>query len=162
MSFLSNIFGRPKLDFHALCEKAMNDLKIKSQSHRDVWGLGSADRWDLNQETGTLSFTFPDKIVSCEAQIIGSWNGAKGSWLWAWQNPSILDPLKRASEKVRAYGMQHGIDTLTTPKWEGTEEDAWQMAALTCLLNESQGVYRGPAGDMFVFIAFGSPSIQKR
>ncbi|HVY69386.1 MAG TPA: hypothetical protein VHH73_05625, partial [Verrucomicrobiae bacterium] len=70
--------------FFVLKEKAMNDLKAKTASHEAAWGMGKGDRWDFNQDDGKLVFTFPDKTVTCDAQIIGSFNKAKGTWLWSW------------------------------------------------------------------------------
>ena len=35
------------------------------------WGIGSGDRWDLDQRTGIITWTFPDKrIATAPAQII--------------------------------------------------------------------------------------------
>ncbi|WP_435827969.1 DUF6882 domain-containing protein [Nocardia asteroides] len=47
------------------------------------WGLGSADRWDLDQTTGLITWTFPDKTATAPAQIIGSHNPGAGTWMWA-------------------------------------------------------------------------------
>jgi hypothetical protein len=38
------------------------------------WGLGSADRWDLDQTTGIITWTFPDKTATAPAQILGSFS----------------------------------------------------------------------------------------
>jgi Family of unknown function (DUF6882) len=38
------------------------------------WGLGSAERWGLDQRTGIITWTFPDKAATAPAQIIGSYN----------------------------------------------------------------------------------------
>ena len=148
--------------FKTLTEKAMNDLQTKTASHQALWGLGNSERWDLNQSDGNLIFTFADKTVMCEAQIIGSFNKAKGTWLWAWDNPSVATSLTRASQKLRNYGFEHKYDKLTRAKWNATEEDGWQMVALATLLCDAQGAYRGPAGEVYVFMTFGPPKIQKR
>jgi len=162
MSFLSRLFGSQELDFPRFCEKALNDLRTKSSAHESLWGLGHAERWDLNQDDGRLIFTFPDKIVTCDAQIIGTWHRTSATWRWAWSNKTIAEKLTRQSQKIQAYGTSRSIEKLTTEKWAGTEEDAWQMAALACLIGDTQGIYRGPAGDTLVFIAFGEPKIKKR
>jgi hypothetical protein len=148
--------------FKALVEKAKIDLQTKTASHQAVWGLGKSDRWDLNQDDGNLVFTFPDKTVTCEAQIIGSFDKPKGTWLWAWDNPAAATNLTRASQWLRDYGTQHKYDKLTQAEWKATENDAWEMAALATLLCNAQGAYRGPAGDVYVFMTFGPPKIQKR
>ncbi|HYC72982.1 MAG TPA: hypothetical protein VEB66_17350 [Opitutaceae bacterium] len=162
LSLFSRLFAREDLDFPRLCEKAINDLHAKSSAHESLWGLGHAERWDLNQKDGRLIFTFPDKIVSCPAQIIGTWHRPSQTWRWAWSNQSVEKPLTAHSEMIRAYGAERKIEQLITAKWSAAEEDAWQMAALACVIGDAQGIYRGPAGETFVFIAFGKPEIRKK
>jgi len=104
----------------------------------------------------------------CPAQIVGSFDGADGSWLWAWANPSIADSLKRDSLRVRDYGQKRQIARLTsaewpcTDEWPCTEAEAWRMAALACKLCEAQGVYRGPAGTAFVFMTFAKVELSSK
>jgi hypothetical protein len=43
------------------------------------WGLGSADRWGLDQRTGIITWTFSDKTATAPAQIIGSYNPSTAS-----------------------------------------------------------------------------------
>jgi len=148
--------------FGVLVEKAMNDLRTKTASHQASWGLGKSERWDLNQKDGRLIFTFPDKIVTCEAQIIGSFDKSKGTWLWSWENPSVVSNLTIASRQLREYGRQHGYTKLTRGEWKATEDEAWEMVAVATLECNAQGAYRGPAGDTYVFMTFGTPKIEKR
>jgi hypothetical protein len=148
--------------FGTLVEKAMNDLQTKTASHQAVWGLGKSDRWDLNQDDGNLIFTFPDKTVTCEAQIIGSFDKTKGTWLWSWDNPGVATNLTQASRWLRDYGTKKQYEKLTRPEWKATENEAWEMVALATLLCNAQGAYRGPAGEVGVFMTFGAPKIQKR
>lgn len=162
MTFVSALFGRRGTDFETLCEKAKNDLATKTSAHQAMWGLGTSERWDLDQETGRLAFTFSDKIISCEAQIIGTWNSRAKTWLWGWGNTSVLKPLAGVSERLRDYGVRRAIEKLTTAKWTAGEEDAWLMVALAALLFEQQGAYRGPAGETFVFMTFGELTTRKR
>src|SRR5476651_2199682 len=125
MSLFSRLFAKDDLDFPRFCEKALNDMRAKTAAHESLWGLGHSERWDLNQDDGHLTFTFPDKIVSGSAQIIGTWHRPSQTWRWAWSNPSVAKLLAVQSEKIKAYGAQHGIERLTTEKWSGTEEEAW-------------------------------------
>src|SRR5262249_41822755 len=96
------------------------------------------------------------------AQIIGSFDSAEGSWVWAWANSCIAASLARDSVRVRAYGDQHKIRRLTTPSWSAVEKDSWHMAALFNRLCGSNGVYRGPAGTTFVFFTFGQAQMSKK
>lgn len=131
------------------------------ESHK-AWGLGTFDRWDIDQQVGDLVFSNDDgTTATAPAQIIGSFSTNDNSWLWAWDNPSIVDAMKRDALKVKQYGEQHGIENLTTRKWIGTEEDAWAMAALAVKLTGAQGAYRGPSGKSFVFMTFGEVKLSK-
>lgn len=150
-------------EFKALLEKSMEELRAKTMGHQTGWGFGKADRWSLDMSGGDLLFTFAEGVVAtCPAQIVGSLDTTDNSWLWAWANPSIPDPLKRDSLRVRDFGLQRKISRLTSEEWVGSEEDAWRMAALACKLCEAQGVYRGPAGTAFVFINFGTVQLSKQ
>ena len=82
--------------------------------------------------------------------------------MWAWANPSIDEKLRADALKLRKYGEEHRIAWLTKPKWEGTEDDAWTMAALAVKLCGEQGAYRGPSGTTQVFIAFGEVKLSKK
>jgi hypothetical protein len=144
----------PAGDFQQLLATAVQELQAKNEAHKS-WGLGSFDRWDLDQDAGTLVFTNSDgSTVTTTAQIIGSFSTRDNSWLWAWDNPSIDDKLKADALKLKAYGQEHAIEKLTSRKWTGTEEDAWAMAALAVKLAGAEGAYRGPSGNSFVFITF--------
>jgi len=150
-------------EFKRLVDTSMEELRLKTMAHQKGWGFGKAARWTLDQSRGDLVFTFDDGVVAtCPAQIIGSFDSADGSWLWAWANPSINGSLQRDSLRVKDYGHEQQIDRLTAAEWSGTEEDAWAMAALACKLCEAQGVYRGPAGTAFVFITFARVELSGR
>lgn len=142
---------------------SIEELKLKTQAHKEIWGLDKIERWDLSQDTGELVFSFADGAKAvCPAQIIGTYNSEDHTWLWAWANPSIDEKLKKVSLKVRTYGQENKIERLTKSKWVGTEEDAWAMAALAVKLGEEQGAYRGPAGTTLVFISFGEVKLSKK
>ena len=169
MSLLKKLFGggngnlADTPEFRALLNASMEELRLKTTGHQHGWKFGQADRWDLDQARGDLIFTFGDGVIAtCPAQIIGSFDSASNTWLWAWANPSIAEPLKSDSLRVKDYGQQHQIARLTTAQWSGTEADAWNMAALACKLCEAQGVYRGPAGNSLVFISFNQVKLNKK
>lgn len=140
--------------YEQLVEVSMAELRLKTEAALGV-GVDGFDRWDLDQAEGDIVFSNADGYsATAKAQIIGSFNAVDGSWLWAWDNPSIEPDLTLDAQRVRAYGRQHGLPKLTDAKWFGTEEDAWEMAAIAAYLCEAQGAYRGPAGTTFVFITY--------
>lgn len=150
-------------DFQTLQKQSLEELQLKTKGHVEAWGLDRISRWDLNQDVGRLVFSFEDGLlVVAPAQIIGTYNSEQRTWLWAWDNPSVEEKLKRDALKVRKYGEEHGIERLTKAKWVGTEEDAWAMTALAVKLCGEQGAYRGLAGETMVFIAFGPVTVSKK
>jgi len=149
-------------EFKALLDQSMEELRLKTSAHVAIARLGQAEKWNLDQDQGDLVFTLPDMIVTCPAQIIGSYDSRGRTWMWAWANPSIADNLKRDALKVKAYGLEHRVGRLTTAEWVGDETEAWKMTALAVMLCAAQGAYRGPAGTTFVFMTFGPVRLSKR
>lgn len=123
-------------------------------AHR-TWGLGTADRWDLDQSTGEIKWTFPDKVATAPAQIIGSYNRSTSSWVWAWANDSILPAMSRDSEKVRDWAAANGHAGLALPRVEADEETAGTIAAVALRITGATGFYRGGSGTAFPIITFG-------
>ncbi|WP_331728323.1 DUF6882 domain-containing protein [Streptomyces sp. NBC_00158] len=79
------------------------------------WGLGSADRWDLDQTTGVITWTFPDKTATASAQILGSFAPRAGSWLWAWADQSLLPHMTRDSRSFCDWAEANGHPGLAQP-----------------------------------------------
>ena len=151
-----------ELPHATMVARSVEELRIKTASFDRLFQIGEAD-WQLDQDKGEIVFTSPQGLVAtAPAQIAGTYNTDDSTWLWAWDNPSIAEPLAAHAQLVRQYGQRRGIGELTTRKLQITEEKAWELAALTCKLGNYQGVYRGPAEPTLVFITFGEVTLQKR
>jgi len=143
-------------------EKARNNLQVLTEAHDTTWRLGSADRWDVDQEKGLIIWTFEDGVtVSAPCQIVGTYNTEDSTFLWAWENSSILKKLQQDAQSVLDFAKENEIDFLQDAQVECTEEAAWDLASLANLLCDQQGVYRGPAGPTLIFFTFGKVSISK-
>ncbi|WP_207957780.1 DUF6882 domain-containing protein [Streptomyces sp. YIM 98790] len=125
-----------------------------AQAHMS-WGLGTADRWGLDQQTGLLTWTFPDKTATAPAQILGSYNPSAGSWLWAWANASILPEMSRTAAGIREWGEARGHSAFTEPKLQIGEETAAALAAVSVSVTRATGFYRGSGRDAVPIITFG-------
>jgi hypothetical protein len=134
--------------------QSLEGLKLQTSSHAQSWGLGTSVRWGFSMDTGVLQFTFPDKVVSVAAEIVGTLDRTDSTWLWAWANESIPEPLVRPSRLVRDYAVQNHLTDLTHPSLYSDEAGAWQLTALANRLRGGNGAYRGPAGDTFVYFIF--------
>ena len=125
-----------------------------AQAHQS-WGLGTADRWDLDQRTGLISWRFPHGTASAQAQILASYNPSAGSWLWSWANQSILPAMARDSHAVREWGAANGVAALAQPKVDADDETAASLAALAVRITRATGFYRGTGGAAIPIITFG-------
>jgi hypothetical protein len=119
------------------------------------WGLGSADQWGLDQRTGTITWTFPDKTATAPAQILGSWSPSSSTWQWAWANKSILPGMSRDARAVRDWAEAHGHAALAAPALEADEQTADTLAALAVRITNATGYYRGPGERSIAIITFG-------
>ena len=119
------------------------------------WGLGSADRWDLDQTTGIITWTFPDKTATAPAQILGSFSHASGSWLWAWANTSILPEMSRDAGIFRDWAEAHGYPHLAQPKIDADVTAASSLVALAVRVTNATGYYKSPGSNSALIITFG-------
>jgi hypothetical protein len=51
---------RSSFRFSTLQRMSVEELALKTQTHKEAWGLGKIDRWDLSQDTGELVFSLHD------------------------------------------------------------------------------------------------------
>ena len=119
------------------------------------WGLGSADRWGLDQRTGIITWTFPDKTATAPAQIIGSYNPSAASWLWAWANECILPEMSRDSARHSRLG-RGSWPTRTHPTEDRRRRRDGRHYCGTRRENRSgNGFYRGTGTASIPIITFG-------
>ena len=147
-------------DLESYLEKANDHLDAQMQALDVAWFFGKA-RWDADQETGILKWTFEDgRTAEAPFQIVGTYSTSSGTFLWGWDHPSVLAPLQKDAKAVKAFAKEHGIGSLLERKVTCTEDEAWEFAAIANLLCERQGVYRGPSGSARVFMTFGEVTVR--
>jgi len=159
--------GRPdqaSADLSTLLLQGEDMIGQLAEAHL-AWGLGSAPRWALDPTNCLLTWYFPDRTASAQAQIIGTWLPASTTWLWAWANNSVPPELARDSRAVRDWAEEHGHASLTVPRVEADNEKAATMAALAVRITGATGFFRGAgesdADPVPVFI-FGPVTIVTR
>jgi hypothetical protein len=143
-----------------MVDQAMTELQTKNSALQALIHFEDT-KWLLDQEQGTISFDSKTIHAVAPVQIIGTYNSADGTWLWAWDNPSLEKGLVRDARVVRDYGQRHGIAPLTTRKLNCDEADCWEFTALACQLCKAEGAYRGPSGTTRVFMTFGKITMSK-
>lgn len=143
-------------------DAAMADLKARTAAHDPLVNF-SKSTWDINQDTGQITFTRPDgQRTAADVQIIGTYNTFDGTWFWAWEHPSVDAALARHASAVRQLGQKHAIEPLTTRKLTCSEQDCWEFTALACKLNGAQGGYRASVGPTLIFTTFGKLKMAAR
>ncbi len=137
--------------YNKLLNDCVAEVEGKNQKLADEFGLGSFERWDIDQEIGELVFSDSGvpKLV-CSVTMLGSFSNSSETWMWGWANPSLLEPLTRDTNALKEYGEQNGIEELVVEKTSATEGEAWALSALSCRILDGLGLYRGPTGSGFV------------
>ena len=144
-------------EFEALLDKSVAELSVKNRGHVTRWGVDRFSYWELNQVGAELRLIDPIRGEAVSpAQMVGSWLADDSTWLWAWDNPSIDDRIKRDAEQVRRFGEANNLPLLTQGQSTIPEAEAWRLAALAAHLCKAQGVYRGSLGSTAIFVSFGA------
>jgi len=142
--------------WESFLDMAVDYLRRQQDRLKSEFELGSWPRYDYDQDAGTLTFSSDGMVgmvgVLADIHIVGSTSKSGGTWLWAWDNPSILENVKHCLGDVRAYGESHGLEKLTTAKWPGDERDGWEMTAATAFILRAEGAYRAPGGNGALFM----------
>lgn len=146
-------------DLSVLVLEGEDMLERTAAIHRE-WGLGTADRWGLDQTTGLITWTFPDRTAQAQAQILASYNSPAGTWLWACANPSILPALQTASREACTWLEENGHAHLAQERLAVTPDMASTLTALAARITKATGFYRG-SGASHVLITFGPVTINR-
>ncbi len=149
------------MELEKLVTEGHAEIARTTEQHSARWGLGTAQRWVLDQDEGRITWSFPDRIVSAEAQILGSWNAKVNSFVWAWDNDSIAEPLCRTAAEVRAFGAEHGIGALTSSPLELDEGRVRDVIALAFRIGRCTGLYHPFDGTLASYIAFGEVTLEE-
>ena len=150
----------PTLDLGTALLQGHDMIAESIAVHDARWGMSGADSWSLDQREGRVVWTFEQHTVSADAQILGSWNSAAGSFVWAWDNESILEPLCEVSERVRAYGAEHDVFALTASPLALDETRVRDLVALAFRVGGCTGFFHPTEGDLTSYVVFGEVRIE--
>jgi hypothetical protein len=143
--------------YQTLLKAAIPYRESQLERARADFLIGSYERFDFNQETGLLTFSsagIPRVLAS--AQVLGSHSSVSETWLWSWENNSVLPELTAFAQRVRAYGEKHSITELTEAKFPASEDESWHLAAAGVYIVKAAMVYRCPVRIGSSFLAVES------
>ncbi len=159
------MFGlfKKKINVEEFIAASLEGLRMATQAHQTVWHLGTERNWNIDQDEGTIVFTFEDgSVATAPVQIVGTYDANDGSFLWGWEHPSVLQQLQQNANQVKEFGELNQVADLVTHKIYCTQERAWEYTALAMRLSESSGAYRANASETtFVYMTFGSIQLSK-
>ena len=158
----SSAFAGEKFDIKSYISASVEGLTLQNEAHLTTWGIGSAEQWNVDQTKGIIYWTFSDgKIAIAPVQIIGTFNPKDNTFLWAWDHPSVLEPLRAHAKLVKKFGEKHKIEKFTKRKITISHDEAWELVAVANRLASANGGYRGDAGGPIVFMTFGKLELKK-
>lgn len=144
-------------DAQAYVQQSVAGLQAQLAASDGLWRLSEAANWSVDQDQGQITFSFADgKRARAPVQIIGTYNPANGTFLWGWDHPSVLPPLRQHAALAKAWGEQHQQPQYTTRMVRCSEEEAWAFTAVAARLAGASGAYRGRSGGPIVFVSFGT------
>jgi hypothetical protein len=141
--------------FKELSKKSYEYLNAQQDICQSLYGLGSYESWYYEQETGMIEFSDSGVVkIRIQYEEVGSISTKSNTWLWAWDNKSLLPQIKNEIVRVREFGIQNNYRQLTKPKWYGDEYDGWEMTAIAAKILGAKGAYRIPLENQYSFIVF--------
>lgn len=126
-------------------------LALQSKLASDGIDWENIYSWNIDQNLGTISLTFEDESVALTAkiQILGSFDGS--TFMWACQNSSVNEELKRDSQRLRAMGRKQGWALFKREQFPATSRDGYAIMAFAAQTLQSHSVYAGQTGDRVVY-----------
>jgi len=145
-----------KEQLQQLIRDSLEYIEKQNSYCQKFYRLGQFSRMDYEQESGKMTFS-DEGVIPCvvaDFQIIGSLSPGSGTWLWAWDNPYLLENTVSAVSQIRKFGRENEIPHLTRPKWKAGEKEAREMTALTAFFLKAKGTYEFQSDDIRVYIIF--------
>ncbi len=145
-------------EFDAFVETANQELDQKQDALMKKFRLGQWEDFWFDQTKGCLQFKDSKGRVQVEATVtpIGSFSEESGTWQWGWANQSLVEPLRRKSEKLKGLFDRTGIEVFRMKTVKMDEAMAWQTAAMSVSHLGALGCYQIPTGKLRVFVAIDS------
>ena len=142
-------------EFSELVDESHEYLVSAQDACKRDFQIGDYERYDWNQDSGELVFSHEGiPRVIAGIQFVGSISTTSRTWLWSWDNATVVDSIKDQMQRVRDFGIRYGISKLTEAKWDADEVDGWEMTAIAARILKAKGAYRSPKDDGFTFMVF--------
>ncbi len=138
----------------AYLEEACEELNSKQTELQARWNIDSHVQWSFEQESGQLILGFEGgRVLTSEAQILGSFHPEEQTWEWAWNNPHVDSTVAKDSKTTRAIGEEFGIKYLTEGRLPVDSED---LVAFLCAIGlkatDAEGIFTADSDGLRVYL----------
>jgi len=153
----------PPIDFEELKDQCNQDLYDLQTEFRKIYNIDSYEHWFFEHAKRAFHFQSDDgRNLYFDYVDIGSFSTKTNSWLWSWENDSTPPHVTKGLDKVRAFGKQHGYDSLTEGYLEDADEyTGWGFTAVAARLLNAIGSYRVPSDHLYIFFIFTNELTQE-
>lgn len=129
------------------------EMRELMEKNRKEFGLDALPQFAWSPWRGELVWAVGGvPKVLARIQVAGILSARNRTWTWAWALQGLVDPVKQASLRVRELGEQRTVLWFSQPRWTATEQDAWQMTAITCKLSGGKGGFKCPTPEGAAFL----------
>ncbi|NMY43327.1 hypothetical protein HBN76_18590 [Pseudomonas sp. WS 5013] len=134
-----------------LISDSFDYLQARQADFMQTYGIGDYQRWDWYQENATLVFSNNGQpVLECAIDFVGSFSSRSNTWMWAWANDSLLEPVRSGSRAIRELGESLGLFPLACATWAAEPIDGWEMTAVMAKHLGAIGAYRTPSENGFM------------
>ena len=141
--------------FHEFQSAAVQETSARNDACEREFGISIWDRWECDLDEGLLTFSRNGVVgVVARVQVVGSTSTRTNSWLWSWANSTIPEHACEAMQRVRAYGVTHGIAELTQERLPAGEDTGWNMASIAARLLGAKGSYRCEGDNGYLYLVY--------
>ncbi|AHJ97555.1 DUF6882 domain-containing protein [Hymenobacter swuensis] len=141
-----------QINYPKFANECLQELIEKQDVFNVEYDIDGYENWFYNDATGLLTFSTGEEEVNFKYLRVGSLSKNSNTWKWSWDNDMISPDAKEKLNCVREFGEKYDFDKLTDGYFESSEEEAWELSAITAKLTDGIGVYRPVSEHLLVFI----------
>jgi hypothetical protein len=106
--------------------------------------LKAFKRFDIDMQKGTITFSAEGATKVYAFELLGSWVGETGRFLWGWANESAPQALSRRVDSLRARSTDAGLRMFTEGSFSCPGPTAERLCGHAAVQIGASGLYKAP------------------
>lgn len=147
-------------EFERYLAECSEELKLKNAALEATYGLSNMAKWTLDDHSHVLSFLDENGHAKVKFAItpIGTYSVRQENWKWGWANRKLHTAFREKADSLKDLQAITDFDFFGDDEaFAADEVMAWEMAAAAVNHLSSQGCYRTPHKDIWLFLAIDGP-----